>query len=498
MRLPNSNGGVVRLLQEGIAMRAFGLGLPRILGCFLCLFLALAGSANSQSGPAEPLRSKNARAGQVTSVGQNTPAAAPAKAYALVIGNDDYEAWTKLRRAVSDAKLVADALEKQHGFQVTRKFNLKGDALRDAFREFFADKGHDPDARLFVWYAGHSASIDVRGEKIGYLVPTDGPRNPADAKFKAVALPMERVLYDYVRATNARQVLIVFDSCFAGIALMRGSASPVPPMQHWKNPVHHYIAAGTAKQTVLDDGVFARLFVDAITGKSNIANANRDGYLTGTELGEYLVSEASRRNGEEQTPVHRKLSYKASAEIQAGEFLFMLDAKGLRPGGMFRGDAGPGLPKIINDCVTKPRHPQAEAISKRLSQIADVSANTLEHKLADGSEDPRWLSIPRNVHSVTALNDGVHLYYTEGGELIMTPVTQDAVGFAASETILLQGGWLQLGNYGCVEFTFNVATRSGEGLWWIKRRNRYLPEVPGWSKLPMRTSLKIAPKPKTP
>ena len=306
-----------------------------------------------------------------------------AKSFALVIGNDDYENWTKLRRAVSDARLVADTLEKQQGFQVTRKFNLKGDALRDAMRDFFAEKGHDAEARLFLWYAGHSTTIEVRGEKIGYLLPTDSPKSTSDAKFKSVALPMDGVLYDYVRATNARHVLVVFDSCFAGIVLSRGAAAPAAPMQHWKNPVHHYIAAGTAKQSVFDDGVFARLFVNAVTGRSRVANANRDGYLTGSELGEYLVSEAGRRNGEEQTPVHRKLVYK-NAEVQAGEFLFLLDAKATSLG-IFSGPVGPSMSEIANNCVTRPRHASGEAISKRLAAIANVQANTLEHKLKDGS-----------------------------------------------------------------------------------------------------------------
>lgn len=428
-----------------------------------------------------------------------TPLVPPQKSYALVIGIDDYSAWPQLSRAVSDARLVGDALEKQ-GFQVVRKINLKGDALREALRDFFAEKGHDPATRLFVWYAGHSTTLDVRGEKIGYLVPSDAPRSTNDAKFKSVALPMERVLYDYMRATNARHVLVVFDSCFAGIALARGPAAPQAPLPHWSNPVHHYIAAGTARQSVLDDGLFARLFVDAITGKSRsaAANANGDAFLTGTELGEYLVTEASRRNGEEQTPVHRKLTYRSSADIHAGEFVFNMASSGRLPPSLFVTRAGPKLTDIINSCVTKPRHPTGAAISKRLAEIADVKTNTLDHRPKDVDSDPRWQSIPRDVHNVSAQGDGVHLFYPEGGELVVTPVMQDSPGFVGSDTVLLQGGWMQLGNYGCVEFTFNTSKRSGEGRWWIQKRNRILPEVPGWSQLPLRTTLQILPKSRTP
>ncbi len=418
------------------------------------------------------------------------------KSYALVIGIDDYTAWPKLSRAVSDARLVGDALEKQ-GFEVTRKYNLKGEALTDGLRDFFAEKGHDPQTRLFVWYAGHSTTLDVRGEKIGYLVPSDAPANINDAKFKTVALPMERVLYDYVRATNARHVLIVFDSCFAGIALARGQAAPRPPMPFWSNPVHHYIAAGTARQSVLDDGLFARLFVNAITGKTRLASANGGTFVTSTELGDYLISEASRRNGEEQTPVHRKLPYRSNADSQPGEFVFTIQSNRLPPS-LFATRSAPELRTIINSCVTKPRHPSGAVISKRLAEIADVKSHTLDHRPKDEGRDPRWQSIPRDVHHVTAMGDGVHFFYPEGGELVVTPVMQDSAGFAGSDTVLLQGGWLQLGNYGCVEFTFNTAKGNGEGRWWIRKRNRYLPEVPGWSQLPLRTTLQILLKANTP
>ena len=46
---------------------------------------------------------------------------------------------------------------------------------------------------------------------------------------------------------------------------------------------------------------------------------------------------------------------------------------------------------LLADCT------DLEAISKRLPPVTDVQANTLEHKVPEGCQDPRWLSIPRNV-----------------------------------------------------------------------------------------------------
>ena len=73
---------------------------------------------------------------------------------ALVIGIDNYERWPRLSNAVKDAREVAAALERQ-GFAVTLALDLDADALEEAFESFFIETGSDPDARLFVWYAGH-------------------------------------------------------------------------------------------------------------------------------------------------------------------------------------------------------------------------------------------------------------------------------------------------------------------------------------------------------
>ena len=87
--------------------------------------------------------------------------------YALVIGIDDYtEGWPRLSNAVKDAEEVAAALTGQ-GFDVTTLLNPNGDQLRSELRNFFAFKGADPEARLFIWFAGHGYT--EFGE--GYLVP---------------------------------------------------------------------------------------------------------------------------------------------------------------------------------------------------------------------------------------------------------------------------------------------------------------------------------------
>ena len=79
-----------------------------------------------------------------------------------------------MAQARNDARAVKAALEAQ-GFEVTLVLDPTSDRLERALEDFFIDKGADPSARLFVWYAGHGGP-DENGE--GYLIPTDGPLFP--------------------------------------------------------------------------------------------------------------------------------------------------------------------------------------------------------------------------------------------------------------------------------------------------------------------------------
>ncbi|WP_319529297.1 caspase family protein [uncultured Cohaesibacter sp.] len=111
------------------------------------------------------------------------------RSFALVIGNDHYlePTWVSLSNAIKDAEEVAKALE-ERGFEVTLAKNLDSRELERTVEEFVIYKGRYPDARLFIWYAGHGHTID--GE--GYLVPTDAPdpelEDGVDFRFKALSL----------------------------------------------------------------------------------------------------------------------------------------------------------------------------------------------------------------------------------------------------------------------------------------------------------------------
>jgi hypothetical protein len=235
--------------------------------------------------------------------------------YALIIGNDEYSAgWPKLSNAISDAREIAAELEKR-GFQVMFRENLDSMALQQSLKEFFAIQGANPDARLLLWYAGHGHTI--KGE--GFLVPVDAPK-PNDRAFKVKALHM-RDFGGLMRLAESKHVFAVFDSCFSGtIFQTRAGVAPPAITRATVEPVRQFLTSGDVNQEVSDDGVFRKLFLRALRGEG-AADANGDGYVTGTEIGLFLGSEVSNVTENAQTPRYGKLR---DPDFNLGDIVFAL------------------------------------------------------------------------------------------------------------------------------------------------------------------------------
>jgi len=234
--------------------------------------------------------------------------------YALVIGNDAYTSWPRLSNAVKDARLVAKELESK-GFDVTLKLNVTSSQLKSVLEDFYIDRGAEKNARLMVWYAGHGETVN--GE--GYLVPIDAPRDTSGRTFKRNALSLRR-FGEFVRQAEAKHAMAVFDSCFAGTIFGTTRDKPPPAVTRSTGlPVRQFLTSGDAGESVSDDGTFRKLFIRALRGEER-ADANGDGYLTGSELGNYLGDRVvNLQIG--QTPRYGKLR---DPDYDRGDFVFAL------------------------------------------------------------------------------------------------------------------------------------------------------------------------------
>lgn len=237
--------------------------------------------------------------------------------YALVIGVSDYEHWPDLPGVETDVDEIGLALE-SHGFKVITLLNPTRNSFDDAMREFIAEHGQDPNNRLIIYYAGHGHTLRTRrGRELGYIVPADAPL-PKDGvgKFKARAISMLEVEI-FAKQMEAKHAMFTFDSCFSGSLFEITRAIPDNISQKTAEPVRQFITAGSAEQTVPDKSVFRGQFIAGLDGEADI---NRDGFITGTELAQFIEESVTNYTRRAQTPQYGKIR---DPILDKGDFIFI-------------------------------------------------------------------------------------------------------------------------------------------------------------------------------
>nr|VFJ60572.1 MAG: Caspase domain-containing protein [Candidatus Kentron sp. FW] len=265
--------------------------------------------------------------------------------YALLIGVSDYDqgsGWGDLEQIPGELDKVQKMLEEQK-FEVTRVENPNSKELETAFDDFVKKHGLDKRNRLLFFFSGHGYT---RSNGKGYLVPRDAPDpNRDDQGFTRKALWMEKIR-TWAKEIEAHHALFLFDSCFSGAILKtRGRGEGVPPhiTRLMAKPVRQFMTAGSADEKVPAKSIFTPAFADAIRyGKGDL---NKDGYITGKELGVHLESEVSKFT--KQTP---QIGNIKDYDLAQGDFVFVSGVaveKGHEPDRVYetqttKGSADPG------------------------------------------------------------------------------------------------------------------------------------------------------------
>jgi len=251
------------------------------------------------------------------------PGSAPqslyAKSHALVIGASNYRnGWPRLPGVVGDIKAVAEVLTKQ-GFSVTQLMDPSRDQLDAAMRNFVAQHGQAPANRLLVYFAGHGHTLTTgAGGRLGYIVPVDAPRPDLDlGGFKKAAYSMDSI-EGLSKQIDSRHALFVFDSCFSGTIFRTRAGVPDNISEKTARPVRQFITSGDENQTVPDQSIFRRQLVAALgDGEGDL---NRDGYITGTELGMFLEDRVTDYSRRAQTPRYGRIR---DPDLDKGDFVFV-------------------------------------------------------------------------------------------------------------------------------------------------------------------------------
>jgi len=248
--------------------------------------------------------------------------------YALIIGVSEYSnGWSQLPGVKEEVKTVKTALEK-NGFKVEVVMDPNKSELDKAFTDFISKNGQVVDNRLLFYFAGHGYTVKTNyGEELGYIVPVDAPNPNYDlARFQSQAMEMAQIEI-YARRLQAKHAIFLFDACFSGSLFT--STRAVPAIINYKTtlPVRQFITSGSAEEMVPDKSVFGEQFVRAIDGE---ADGDKDGYVTGSELGDFLQSSVVNYSNNSQHPQYGKIR---SPNLDKGDFVFPVDGKGSSTGG---------------------------------------------------------------------------------------------------------------------------------------------------------------------
>jgi hypothetical protein len=192
-------------------------------------------------------------------------------------------------------------------------------ALFKAFSDFIDKYGQEPENRLIFYYAGHGHTLKLAyGGDMGYIVPVDAPNPNKDKKgFLAKAVSMQQIEV-YAKNAQAKHALFLFDSCFSGSIFALSRAVPENISYKTAQPVRQFITSGSADEQVPDRSVFKQMFVAALKGDADL---DKDGYVTGTELGEFLQSKVINYSRSSQHPQYGKIR---DPNLDRGDFVFQV------------------------------------------------------------------------------------------------------------------------------------------------------------------------------
>ena len=241
------------------------------------------------------------------------------QSHALLIGVSTYtNGLPSLPGVAQDIQAVKAALE-NNGFDTRVVMNPDNVALTRAFNEFIADFGQEPDNRLLFYFAGHGYTQKMPyGDDIGYILPANCPNPEKNQKtIQGIAMPMGQIEI-FAQQIRSKHALFLFDACFSGAIF--APSRDIPGIISYKTslPVRQFITSGSADETVPDKSIFRQQFIHALQGE---ADANNDGYLTGTELGDFLQSTVVNYSKNSQHPQFGKIR---NPNLDKGDFIFVL------------------------------------------------------------------------------------------------------------------------------------------------------------------------------
>lgn len=238
-------------------------------------------------------------------------------AFAIVIGNKDYQYTKKVSFAINDAQTIKRYLINVLGYNEGNIFYLEN-ASKSNFETYFGTK-ENPQGKLynnikqgisdvFIYYSGHGAP-GLKDNK-GYFVPID-----CDPQYVEQGGYSLDLFYNNISKLNAKSITVITDACFSGAEIFN-NISPIVitvsnPIAVADNCVVLTSSTGSQVSTWYNDkqhGMFTYFFLKALEDKDK-SDKNKDGKLSFQEIFDYVSDKtegvpyyARSIHGVDQTP----------------------------------------------------------------------------------------------------------------------------------------------------------------------------------------------------
>ncbi|GAB1443681.1 hypothetical protein MASR2M39_25230 [Ignavibacteriales bacterium] len=229
-------------------------------------------------------------------------------AYAVIIGNKNYQKVANVEFAQNDAKVLRNYLITRLGF-VESNIKFVADATVADLRHYFGNEStHEgwlfnnippnSNAEVFIYYSGHGAPDP--NSKQGYIVPVDC--DPNAVKLNGYSL---KTFFDNLNQTaidkQLKSITVVMDACFSGNSengLILKDISPIEitvTSNTLTFPNSSVFSSSKSDQVSnwyneKNQGLFTYFFLKGLRGDADV---NLDGRITTQELFDYVSSEKS-------------------------------------------------------------------------------------------------------------------------------------------------------------------------------------------------------------
>lgn len=303
-----------------------------------------------------------------------------ARSVAVVIGIDDYVdngsvGWPKLSTARSDAEAVGRTLRDRYGYSII--WLLDREATRSSIVAALDSLASLTEAdTAVIYFAGHGFYDERLAE--GYWIPADARRSSGD-RAATEDWVWNTTVAKILRASRARQMLVIADSCFGGSLLASADVSPDRrgpdwPVQALSTRARYVIASGGLETVPDSHSVFAAEVLRYLTAPPTIP-------FTGSEL-------ASAVRERTMTLTSRAIQSGALSPdgMPSGEFVF-LDAKArdrLQKEAMSREGTDADLKQESRGAVGKERR---DALLAALALESQGATNAARAILLDRKEE---------------------------------------------------------------------------------------------------------------